>query len=627
MFEKAIFSILLFCVAVYSGDTLIFSSNFEAGQTYLLRTSSPGAASIVLVPSSSIHEWKINGGPGVIHGKMGEKPEIFSYNSLINNEIRGISDLKYKHSQWSSVKTGNFNSWDVTDPKISISTKKPINGSFSAKIPFDTTEAHTILFKSFKSVTEIWGRFNVRLSHEAIKDFKHEVAWFFELLTRLRIGLYHDKNKGLTGFVLRFHSGTGPGRGQKIDYYFYDKKPVAPDSVYLIEFHFVGGKKGGAEFWINGEQTGSLLDKNMEFFNEAKEISFGKFSWAYLSNGFMAVDDIVLAQKRAGPVFLARDSISVLDKLFATAESSLISVELKTPGTLESVPLYRPGEWTDLNISLGDTAALKNIKGLTLYIHRADLGPDADISAFHEKESYRFSFDPHNKNIFTTFKESFDKVYEVSNISFKYIDGKNTTFSTDRIRTRIRLSEKTAPGLWIINTNVSVGGVHSFNINPVPFIVASRALATQDFKLKNILPALMILAALLLIVLFIVRKKKSAALAGKQGEPREHPVVKKAVEYIEQNLENPEFSLQQVAAHVHLGRSSFSKLFNDNMGRSFPQYMNELRLERAKKYLLETNMQVSEIAFKTGFDSASVFNRTFKNIIGVTPGEFRRDKT
>jgi AraC-like DNA-binding protein len=62
-------------------------------------------------------------------------------------------------------------------------------------------------------------------------------------------------------------------------------------------------------------------------------------------------------------------------------------------------------------------------------------------------------------------------------------------------------------------------------------------------------------------------------------------------------------------------------------GVTFSEYLSRARLERAKSLLLDPNVRVSEAAFEAGFQSLTHFNRVFKNLIGTSPSEFRKQGT
>ena len=57
----------------------------------------------------------------------------------------------------------------------------------------------------------------------------------------------------------------------------------------------------------------------------------------------------------------------------------------------------------------------------------------------------------------------------------------------------------------------------------------------------------------------------------------------------------------------------------------FTGYVSRVRIEKAKHMLLNPNLRVSEIAFAVGFQSLTHFNRVFKNIVGESPTEYRRE--
>lgn len=84
-------------------------------------------------------------------------------------------------------------------------------------------------------------------------------------------------------------------------------------------------------------------------------------------------------------------------------------------------------------------------------------------------------------------------------------------------------------------------------------------------------------------------------------------------------------SIQQaeVARAVRLSPSAFSRFFQKHMGRTFQSYLTEVRLSRACRQLIETNLTVSEIAFASGFGNLSNFNRSFRLRRGMSPTEYR----
>ncbi|MCI5829295.1 MAG: AraC family transcriptional regulator [Treponema sp.] len=105
-------------------------------------------------------------------------------------------------------------------------------------------------------------------------------------------------------------------------------------------------------------------------------------------------------------------------------------------------------------------------------------------------------------------------------------------------------------------------------------------------------------------------------------EKRENPLVKKTIEYIEKNM-SQNFSLEDVAASVGVSPFYMSKLFKEEMGETFINYVTDKRLDKTKKLLAETDLSIKEIAGQTGYSDQNYFSRQFKNKFGISPTDFR----
>ncbi len=83
-------------------------------------------------------------------------------------------------------------------------------------------------------------------------------------------------------------------------------------------------------------------------------------------------------------------------------------------------------------------------------------------------------------------------------------------------------------------------------------------------------------------------------------------------------------SLPEAARAAHLSVPAFCRFFKKRTGRTFVAYVNELRLGRACRLLVETDRAVSDIAFASGFNNLSNFNRRFLELRGMSPRDYRR---
>ncbi|MCR8632732.1 AraC family transcriptional regulator [Paenibacillus radicis (ex Xue et al. 2023)] len=103
----------------------------------------------------------------------------------------------------------------------------------------------------------------------------------------------------------------------------------------------------------------------------------------------------------------------------------------------------------------------------------------------------------------------------------------------------------------------------------------------------------------------------------------EREVMKRMVEFIETHHARP-LSLDQVSRLCSMSQSSFTAKFKQHIGKTFIEYRNEARIAMAKKLLLASDAGTLQIAGQVGFDDLSFFNKVFKQLVGVTPGQFRR---
>jgi AraC-like DNA-binding protein len=84
-----------------------------------------------------------------------------------------------------------------------------------------------------------------------------------------------------------------------------------------------------------------------------------------------------------------------------------------------------------------------------------------------------------------------------------------------------------------------------------------------------------------------------------------------------------ELSLRKVAKAANTSANYFSEKFKEATGTNFVSYVARTRFEKAAALLREGDLRVSEIAFATGFQSLSQFNRVFKKSSGKSPTEYR----
>ena len=95
--------------------------------------------------------------------------------------------------------------------------------------------------------------------------------------------------------------------------------------------------------------------------------------------------------------------------------------------------------------------------------------------------------------------------------------------------------------------------------------------------------------------------------------------------YIEQNY-SKDLILDDVSKELQLSPYYFSKLFKKRTGKNFIEYLTDVRMEKAKELLRNSNKSMKEICMEIGYTDPNYFSRTFKKNVGVTPSEYKDGK-
>lgn len=98
--------------------------------------------------------------------------------------------------------------------------------------------------------------------------------------------------------------------------------------------------------------------------------------------------------------------------------------------------------------------------------------------------------------------------------------------------------------------------------------------------------------------------------------------VNKAIQYIQAHY-NENLSLDSVANEIELSSPYLSSLFSRILGTTFVNYIQSVRIQKAKELLCGTTMKVYEIAYCIGYDDEKYFSQVFRKTEGITPSQFR----
>jgi AraC-like DNA-binding protein len=127
---------------------------------------------------------------------------------------------------------------------------------------------------------------------------------------------------------------------------------------------------------------------------------------------------------------------------------------------------------------------------------------------------------------------------------------------------------------------------------------------------------------------FVVRENKhEVTIKYKPVEVVDRPDIQHSyLDYINEHFQNPELSLEEISSETGISQRKVSEGIAAQFHCNVKTYINKIRITEAQRLLKETDLNISEIAFKTGFSSPSNFNRVFKSITGENPTEFSRKR-
>jgi two-component system response regulator YesN len=102
----------------------------------------------------------------------------------------------------------------------------------------------------------------------------------------------------------------------------------------------------------------------------------------------------------------------------------------------------------------------------------------------------------------------------------------------------------------------------------------------------------------------------------------DHPNIRRALTFIIDHFAET-ITLDDAARTAGLSRYHFSRLFHQETGLTFREYLRNLRVRQAKVLLADRHRRISEVAYTVGFNDLSHFDRTFRRMVGRSPREYR----
>ncbi len=104
---------------------------------------------------------------------------------------------------------------------------------------------------------------------------------------------------------------------------------------------------------------------------------------------------------------------------------------------------------------------------------------------------------------------------------------------------------------------------------------------------------------------------------------KDYEIVNKTYEYIINRFADHHITLDEISAYSNMSPTTFCRYFKKHFCKTFTNFLNEVRVGHACKLLQQTDKAVAEIAFASGYNQLTHFNRQFKRIVGYSPKEYR----
>jgi len=178
---------------------------------------------------------------------------------------------------------------------------------------------------------------------------------------------------------------------------------------------------------------------------------------------------------------------------------------------------------------------------------------------------------------------------------------------------------------WNNFTHITITNYEQ-NANDTALQVVMKSLRfTDSIKEKAAYSAIFGLFVFIILIIsyhYIIKRKQNAAAVNKYDKYSEE-TARNLLEYIEKNISNPLLSLDLINRELGINSFVVNEILKDKKDVQYKKYVDTLRIEKAKRMLVETEHQISVIAEQVGYCYSNSFSRIFGKYCGMTPNEYR----
>lgn len=150
-----------------------------------------------------------------------------------------------------------------------------------------------------------------------------------------------------------------------------------------------------------------------------------------------------------------------------------------------------------------------------------------------------------------------------------------------------------------------------------------RSIREPTIPLETVLPIMELIAEYLSMTYGSMRTTHNQITGRKRYDSSEDTILSHAAQYVRQNFIN-HISVGELAEFCHCSESYLSHIFKRRLGVNINTYINKVRTEAAKNFLIVCDTSVEEIAIEVGFSDPNYFSRVFTRLVSIPPTEYRR---
>jgi AraC-like DNA-binding protein len=319
------------------------------------------------------------------------------------------------------------------------------------------------------------------------------------------------------------------------------------------------------------------------------------------------------------------------DTTFArlSAFPHLYGVYFTAAGKSKPLRQLLPDTWYDLVVKASDPKGVNNIGYGVFWRNNMDytLGSTSNRGGkYFPQSSYAYNFSIGPNKIFekiTVGKYKFKRLVDTKGLyldasqNLFRINGKDSTF-----RLRVRLLKEARPGKWSLRGYVKNSAEQASQFFYDTFEMVPEGTSASGTRRASVFyaSAVLFFCAVGLAVFLVIRRGRSKAAV----PSRDQETFNTFDEFVRGNLEK-ELSIREIEAHMSMGYSNLYRIVKSASKKSIKNYIIGLKIDRAKRLLKTTNLNVTEVMQAVGFNNSAHFSTAFKKYSGKSPRQFREE--